>query len=229
MYDTKSSGASIYKYWFDELRIEIFSNKLEPTWSKYGENKLTKSLISKISEEQIYDILNSETHEWCIIDIESIVPCQNEIIKSFYSAIKLLKKHTRSTDVEDWNWGQLHFIEYSHLSLGELNLLGTFFKTKISAGGSSNTINVANSIKNRSGGYIQTLGVSFRQVFDMGYVNMNTKSLFPGQSGHFSSPHYEDMMNETILDNVHAQRADRTSSQLNEQNINTSSLCMNII
>jgi len=57
---------------------------------------------------------------------------------------------------------------------------------------------VANTIKHETGGYRQTFGVSFRQIFDLGNVKQDTYGVSTGQSGHFMNKHYDDMMEKFV-------------------------------
>lgn len=192
-YRVSSAAASIYEYWLNEIRSQIFYNELNPAWNNAN---VSNDLIEGVSEEQLAKILANENNQWCVKSND--IPCQSELIDSFYSAIDLLSKQTGSENVADWQWGELHHIEFSHALFS--NVVEKPFKQKIPMGGSINTINIAIWVKYPSGGYRKSLGASVRQVFDLGSKGKgdtpseekNAYILPTGQSGHFLSAHYGD-------------------------------------
>ncbi len=221
-----SSAASIYQYWFNELKTQIFANELEHSWRGSNKRSIANRLIGLVTEEKILEVLTSEENEWCTRTAHDLLPCQKELLDSFYSAIKSIEKDTRSSQVEDWSWGQLHHVELSHKLFGKIKLLERKFTKTLSVGGSANTVNVANSVSQPSGGYQQTLGASFRQIFDLGEgIGIVTDNgggsayiLPTGQSGHFLSFHFDDQVDRFIKGNINyfEPRKIKTSSSLDK-------------
>lgn len=196
-YSTDSSAATVYHYWYRELIQQIFSPSLDEFWNGNSNRAIRNALYSNIDEQQLVKILTNSNNFWCQTSTKLNV-CEKELITSFLSAIRLLKKHTQSNTSDEWQWGNMHHVKYSHRPFGEIKLLDKFFSEQISSGGSTNTVNVANMVVDPAGGFKQTFGATFRQTFDLSTNSQSYYSLSTGQSGHILSDNYLDMMKPFI-------------------------------
>ena len=190
-FSAHSSGAAIYHYWLEGLKKQIFADELERQWSGRTGSRLTSTLTGLLEDRQLQAILTDDKDGWCDKKDGVSLVCQHELITSFLSAVKQLQKYTDSSDLADWQWGQVHFVEYAHRPFGSIKLLDQLFSTRKGVGGSNNTVNVANARKREEGDYVQTFGPVFRQIFDHGEDNGDAYLLSNGQSGHLLSDHNE--------------------------------------
>jgi penicillin amidase len=214
-YAVDSVGASIYYYWIKEFKKAVFSNQIDKKlFISTNSQDISSRLADLVSEEYLQKLLLEKENVWCTRKSSEIYSCQSELIDSFYTAIRELKDDTRSLDLLDWKWGDLHSTKYTHDLLSSDNLIGKLFTKIIPVGGSPNTINVSNAIEKNTGGFEQSLGASFRQSFDMGADAKECNILPTGQSSHFTSRHYRDQMKVYYnnLINCHVKlNQDRTS------------------
>lgn len=199
-FDEKSYESTIYTYWINALNESLFTHEAFGNSHVAGNSIIKSKLLSQITTLQLEDVLKGKGYDWCLSNNNNAnTRCHDRVVNSFISAIQLLRKHTRSSDfVKDWKWGNMHHAEYIHKPLGEIKALEGVFKKEATIGGNSNTVNAANSVMTESGGFIQTFGVTFRQVFDFGKGNESLYVLSTGQSGHFMSQHYDDMLEPFI-------------------------------
>lgn len=195
-FDKERHEPSIYTYWFSSLNEAIFSSGIVKGSGSNARGSVKNRLFGQLTALQLIDVLSGKGFDWCDNQYDqSKLICKQQIVDSFISAIEKLRKHTRSDNIEeDWQWGNLHRAEYAHKSLGQVKIFEGIFKKEFKIGGSAYTINAANSVLSDSGDFIQTFGVSFRQVFDLSKEGESLYSLPAGQSGHFMSQHYDDML-----------------------------------
>lgn len=202
-YSALSSAASVYHYWIEELKLQIFSDDLNPAWAQLNEFDFADGLIEMLDEDKLYDVLKDQDNLWCVKNSESTKTCQYELLSSFILALEKLEKYTESSDVtDDWHWQNVHYVEYGHEQLGKLRFFDSFFNQKVGVAGSNNSINVGSTMKTIEENYQQTFGSTFRQVFDLSENQHWSFLLSSGQSGHFLSDHYDDMI-QPFLDPSH--------------------------
>jgi penicillin amidase len=99
--------------------------------------------------------------------------------------------------MENWKWGEVHHAFYQHSPFGNgSKLLKLIFEIMEDGGGSESTINVSDFVFDKSNGYMQRHGPTFRQIIHMS--REGTQHLFmnsTGQSGNVLSTHYKDAAN----------------------------------
>ncbi len=192
-YSVNSVAASIFHTWVDHLRKEIFSNELKHSWQRPEQANRVERMENRVTHQQLTEILKSDRLGWCSNNNESR-PCQQELITSLKESIKQLKKLTSSSDLDNWRWGDLHRTEFSHRPFSDIRGLKSFFTRTTHVGGSPNTINAANAELDWSRGFIQNFGAGFRQVFQLDEMKTHLYMNSTGQSGHFMSSYYDDMI-----------------------------------
>ncbi|GAB2931007.1 penicillin acylase family protein [Rheinheimera gaetbuli] len=197
IFSIDSSAASIYEYWLRNLRMQLFSKKLNPAWNN---SLVSNDVIENVSVGSLIDIFRQPNSFWCKKAETSTIPCESALISSFYEAISGLEKDTGSGSVSDWHWGGLHQLELSHQVFSSNRLLQKLVTSSYPMGGSINTINIAIWQRRPAGNYRKALGASVRHIFDMGpniaqksgMQSQNAYVLPTGQSAHFLSKHYSD-------------------------------------
>lgn len=195
-FDKNRHEPSIYTYWLNFLNEALFSKGIVNSSISNPQSSIKNRLFAQLTAPQLKDVLSGKGFDWCGNKYDqSNVICKQQIVDSFISAIEKLRKHTRSNNIEeDWKWGNLHRAEYAHKSLGQVKIFEGIFKKEFQIGGNAYTVNAANSVLSDSGDFVQTFGVSFRQIFDLSKKSESLYSLPAGQSGHFMSQHYDDML-----------------------------------
>jgi penicillin amidase len=95
-------------------------------------------------------------------------------------------------DLADWQWKRVHFLEHRH-PLGILPLVGSWFSVgPFPAPGGQETINNLDFPLDSTGVYKVISGPALRRIVDFGEPGVRFSVNPTGQSGHLTSPHYDD-------------------------------------
>lgn len=193
-----SQAAALYQVWMRHLRLQVFSqDKLHSPLPREA-RQYYANMVDKTTVEDLMAALDDRSQAWCANRGNAAGPspasCDQQLLASLDSALDELHK-LRGSDAQSWTWGALHRTVYSHQPFSNVKLLDSLFQRSIPAGGSTDSINVANSVYVEGDGYHQTFGAGFRQVISMrpgpaAHWYMNTT----GQSGNVFSKHYSDMI-----------------------------------
>lgn len=95
-------------------------------------------------------------------------------------------------DVDGWRWDRLHRAVFPHLPFHNVKPLRRFFSRSSPRGGDWSTVNLGTVVANRP--YLQRMVPGYRQVVDLGDPGAGGFIQALGQSGHFLSPHYDDLL-----------------------------------
>jgi penicillin amidase len=132
------------------------------------------------------------TSEWLDDITTSHRETRDEIIRqSLERAIQKLQADLGG-ELKEWRWGRLHTVEFHH-TFGANSLLRPLFNIgPIRIGGSHSTLNKGDFELNTP--YVNTVGPSTRQVYDLADP-ANTRAVTPpGQSGQLFHKHFDDQM-----------------------------------
>ncbi|MFT4928930.1 MAG: penicillin amidase [Phenylobacterium sp.] len=190
-----SQGASIFYGWARHLRRVLFGGTLSAPFGRERQNQALSSAFANTTYDQVAAALTDGSAQWCDdINTDKVENCDSAMRVALNDAIKELSDLAGS-DMDDWEWGELHTTVYSHKPFSEVNLLRGFFERRVASGGGPNTINVATANFVESRGFEQRFGAGFRQIISLGskgvkHVYMNST----GQSGNVFSEHYDDMV-----------------------------------
>ena len=186
---------SIVSVWIDKLRLALLGDEFKSYWQKGDKKTFLGSAIGNITISRLVDMMTDNQSRWCDdVTTDELEDCQIVLSQSLDSTLDEIAKLVGS-DISNWQWGELHSTLYSHTPMSNVQMLKGFFERRIPNGGSVNSVNVANASFEPSQGYVQTFGAGFRQIMVIGKDDsphwlMNGT----GQSGHFLSPHYDDMI-----------------------------------
>lgn len=184
-----SYQATLFHVWTKYLRRNLVQSNLKDVWSRDEQRAQSLNIAAQIDTSDLPRLLNQPAL-WCGQESQ----CQSLVLQSLDQAISEIEKFF-GDDVQDWFWGDMQHTYYQHTPFSQVKMLNVFFERQQPAGGSPNSINVASSTFNKSEGYRKTFGAGFRFVIDMAgkAPNMNYINSV-GQSGHFLSDHYDDMI-----------------------------------
>lgn len=113
------------------------------------------------------------------------------LTKSFHEAMASLEKQL-GPDMAQWKWGKVHQLEHQH-PLGAVSLFRPFFNVgPASISGSNEVIDNQLFLYSDDKQYAVKAGPSTRRVIDFSNIE-NSRAILPtGESGVFTSPHYDD-------------------------------------
>ena len=137
------------------------------------------------------------------------IETMNDMIRqSLDDALRDLKT-TYGGEIKEWRWGLIHQVQFPHVFSANDILRPIFTVGPFPAGGSHSTVNNGDfQILNP---YLNTVGPSTRQIFDLSDIN-NTRSITPpGQSGQVFQRHYDDQVHMWLNGLYRKQTMDRAS------------------
>jgi penicillin amidase len=137
------------------------------------------------------------------------IETMNDIIRrSLDDALRGLKV-AYGGEIKEWSWGSIHRVQFPHVFSANDLLRPIFTVGPFPAGGSHSTVNKGDfAISNP---FLNTVGPSTRQIFDLADVN-NTRSVTPpGQSGQVFQRHYDDQVHMWLNGVYRRQTMDRAS------------------
>lgn len=111
-------------------------------------------------------------------------------------------KETLGPRVENWAWGKLHMLTYSH-TCGSTKLLETFLNRGPYPMGGDHTTIWATGTNYHDLGAESAVGPPFRMIIDLGDLRNSLGLLTPGQSGNPASPHYDDQIEAWFTGEYH--------------------------
>jgi penicillin amidase len=97
----------------------------------------------------------------------------------------------RGEDPADWRWGDVHRTRFDHM-LGSVKALAPVLNREVEAGGGPFTVNVSWYSLRKP--FDSKFGPSFREVLDVTDWDRSRFIHTTGQSGHPSSPHFDDLV-----------------------------------
>jgi len=179
-----SIATTIYQAWFMQLGRAVFEDDLN--------GDLYDRFANRHHPIFLMEIMNQTNNPWCdnllTIPNESCAEIRQDALQR---ALDDLTERL-GDDMNEWQWGTVHRIQYPHNPFSEVDMLNPFFHREIGNGGDGYTVNVA-PIR-YSDAYLQYHVPSYRQVIDMSNLNNSVFMHTTGQSGHFLSNHYDDLI-----------------------------------
>ncbi len=111
-------------------------------------------------------------------------------------------KDTLGPSFEDWEWGKLHKLTFSHVLGINPALKALFNRGPFAIGGDEDTI-WATSATRFDLSHDLLVGPPYRMIVDLGNFSQSVSQLIPGQSGHPASAHYADNIEDWFNGNYH--------------------------
>jgi penicillin amidase len=175
---------ALYAAFMHALTARIATDELGPAWP----------LAAGRRPEIVRDAFRGPLAAWCD---DGRTPrsetCRDLLAPSLEAALEGLEAHF-GDDYAAWRWGEQLRIVHRHLGLGFLPGLGALLNTETSGQGGPSTPNVGYYLS-RALPAIEGRrhGPSLRFLADLADLDASRFVLSAGQSGHFLSPHYDDL------------------------------------
>lgn len=139
-------------------------------------------------------LLNNDSSAWWDDIQTAVVESKWDIFNRAWTKSKAELKEQLGTDVKQWEWGQVHYLEFIH-PIGRVRPFDKILNSgRVPASGGSETINNISFDLNGSGEYRATFGPAMRILIDFSDVRNSVSVLPAGQSGYFMNRHYRDQM-----------------------------------
>ncbi|CDH26803.1 Peptidase S45 penicillin amidase [Xenorhabdus bovienii str. kraussei Becker Underwood] len=192
---SKSVAASLIISWSRYLRMNMVTDLLPKVWGENDKNAMLTNLATYIPLPSLVDIITRDDGRCQVFGHRpSWDSCQVVLSKSLGQALDELGR-MRGNNMDNWQWGDLHYSYYAHSLFSQVRFLDRIFSSRISNGGSPDSVNVSDMNFDLSQGYSQQLGASFRMIIELSPAQPRVEYInSTGQSGNILSKHYRDMV-----------------------------------
>lgn len=181
-----SAATCLYEVMFSRLLEQTFADELGKDLferlikDKIAVTNLMSDLLLNKPDSPLYDnVATPETETM-----------SETVTAAFRSAVAFLTGQY-GPDPQNWRWGRLHQIEFSHIFGSEKMLRPFFSYGPFPFGGDEQTINRAGYDKTKP--YKVNITASIRYIVDFADLPHSQVVLSTGQSAHLLSPHRHDM------------------------------------
>jgi penicillin amidase len=178
-----SAAAAIYEAWYAQLHTALLADDIGGELDK---------LATRQSPIFLAHALTGSDGVWCD---DVLTPdrenCQDTTRKALDEALKDLKKRM-GDDMAKWQWGKIHAMQFPHNPFSQVAPLKQLFHRSVVIGGDGFTVSPA-PFKLTAAYDTQHLP-SYREIIDLADLSNSRFMHTTGQSGHFLSPHYADLL-----------------------------------
>ncbi len=183
---TESPAATLFNAFYFRLMENSFADEVGvPLWTEH----LSQSYIIYVPDLLLLRIADEAEH--ILFDnilTTGVRETRDEVIRtSMEQAVEELTQRL-GADPQGWTWGKVHRMTFKH-PMGDK--MGFFNLRPIPTEGDTFTINAG--MWNNTKPYEMESGGVIRLVVDFSDIENSTIICPPGQSGHYKSPHYDDL------------------------------------
>ena len=179
----------LFLTWLDFIKEAALKDDLGTAYRSY--NGIRPVLISQIltTWQAWCNDTSTETRETCGTLTSSALDSSLDWL--------LARSETNGEDPTKWRWGDFHRAQFSHPFFNLIPGLASLTRVEIESDGSDHTVNrgAYRSVRGRQP-FINTHGAGLRSVFDLADLDQSSFIIAVGQSGHFLSPHYDDLIHQ---------------------------------
>lgn len=180
------SASAIYNYYFERLIYNTFYDELgERIYREY-------TFVANVPTRKLMELLKSGNHIlFDDINTDEVENMNFVIYKSFNESLRELRDIFESTDMNDWNWGELHMLNLKHPFSENPFLAPSVTMNPLSIGGNNTTIN--NTEYKIYKPFEVVLGASMRFIADLNDSIVHF-TLPGGISGDPINPNYSNQV-----------------------------------
>lgn len=192
-----SAQAALFNVWMRHLSESLFGGALGQDWTQREQRQFLRSILSQATIGQIELALTDPQSTWCDRRAAESAErsCERLLHSSLGNALAELRRRL-GKEPSDWRWGDIHHVLYAHEPFSNVRGLSWLFERRVhNMGGGPDTINVTGFSVDETNGYVGQFGASSRQLIALGPRRVQHEYMnSTGQSGHWMSPHYDDMV-----------------------------------
>ncbi|MEZ5870415.1 MAG: penicillin acylase family protein [Nitratireductor sp.] len=170
--------------WWRHFHRMLFEDELGKDFSRIGKGYM----------DALLGVLRARTsRDWCDnISTPQVETCGIVLAQSFAAANEELKS-MQGSDWKKWRWGAVHLAFGEHRPFSSVAPLAKFFTVMPQSGGGSYTLLRGRTDFREKNPYYNVHASAYRAWYDLGNPDASQFVISTGQSGHFLSPHYDDM------------------------------------
>ena len=172
----------LYTAWLRSLMRSVFADELGPVFEDYWKIRV-----------EVLRLALTERTAWCdVTTTAEAEDCATVAGDALEDALEDLAARY-GDDMDDWAWGDAHFVWFKNRVLGEIPGLGALFEVRLPNGGERESVNAGGfEVDDPAHPYAQNHGAVYRAVYDLGEPARSVFIQSTGQSGNPFSAHYSD-------------------------------------
>jgi penicillin amidase len=148
--------------------------------------------IAKLPKAVFGDALGARTELTMLLKTLEADPHPKALADTLAATLQQLKKE-QGPDMDRWQWGRLHRIDFPHPLNAE-----QFHRGPLARPGDGFTVNATSGAA-----FQQTSGASYREILDVSDWDRSVVTNVPGESGDPASPHYSDLLADWAAGKYH--------------------------
>lgn len=177
----------ILKDWDRRMRSPAVPAALYEVWERRLRGALLERIAGTAAPKAVH--LNTQQAMDCLKSLPAAD--QQQLLLSTLADAGHELEQQAGPDPALWSWGSLHTMTFRH-PLDQLPGAKDLFDLEpVARPGDANTVNATGS---GAGGFRQTSGASYREIFDLDNWDNSIAVNTPGQSGEPGSRHYSDLL-----------------------------------
>ena len=170
--------------WWRHFHKMLFEDELGKDFSRIGKGYM----------DSLLGVLRGRTsRDWCDnITTPQVETCGILLAQSFAAANSELEK-MQGSDWRKWRWGAAHIVFGEHRPFSSVAPLAKYFTVMPQSAGGSYTLMRGRTDFREKNPYYNVHASAYRAWYDLGDPDQSQFVISTGQSGHFLSPHYDDL------------------------------------
>ncbi|MGR3342205.1 MAG: penicillin acylase family protein [Paracoccaceae bacterium] len=175
----------IYAAWLRALQDRLIRDELGPLAREFTQ-------VEPLFIERVYRDIDGAAI-WC--DVQQSAPvetCTDTARQALDDALIWISENHGGT-LESLRWGDAHQATHDHEVLGDVPLLKWLVNIRQSTSGGDNTLMRGRTAGTGPDPFRNVHGAGYRGVYDFADPDSSLFVITAGQSGHFLSPHYDDL------------------------------------
>ena len=177
---------AIFAAWFFRLGQSLVEDELGRAATAGWERRFT------FVHRFLVNTLGGAGGPWCDdIGTKEQETCDGAVTAALHDAVAGLRPRL-GDDLRQWRWQDVHAAVFPHQGLDAVGLLRPLLSRSVPSGGDWSTVNVGATAVDRP--FDQTEVPGYRQIVDLSPANDSRFLDAVGESGHFLSPHYDDLL-----------------------------------
>ncbi|MCB1458745.1 MAG: penicillin acylase family protein [Nitratireductor sp.] len=182
--DMNKAEPLIMTAWWRHFHRMLFEDELGKDYSR----------IAKGYMDPLLAVLRGGTsRDWCDnVTTPQAETCGIVLAQAFAVANDELKQ-MQGSDWKKWRWGAGHLAFGEHRPFSSVGPLAGFFTVKPESSGGSYTLLRGRTDFREKNPYANVHASAYRAWYDLGAPDASQFVISTGQSGHFLSPHYDDL------------------------------------
>jgi penicillin amidase len=175
----------LFSAWIRALQARLMQDEMGPLTAQFRH-------VEPLFIERVYRDLNGAAI-WCDVKQSARLETCTEMSQLALDDALLWVEENWGRSFATLRWGDAHQATHDHPALAKKPLLRYFVNIRQSTSGGDNTLMRGRSSGTGKNPFENVHGAGYRGVYDFADTESSVFITSTGQSGHFLSPHYDDL------------------------------------